>query len=200
MTPQPRAMHDHPRPFCGQGCPAFGDVWAKYPSTADWEAHVRERQPPRVPRTAAGRALLNEGIDATFGTIAREEWTAAVIAIEDEMEQLARVPREAHRLMMPPHPGDVYRQSALCSCGNWQWDGDSTVLDYRAVLHDHAAHAALTAAPADTSSILGAWEVIEREYPPATVARLRAVLVEAAPHKVVKFVEVIEEITEDEIK
>jgi hypothetical protein len=45
-----------------------------------------------------------------------------------------------HRLLMPPHPGGVYRQSALCSCGEWQWDGDSDILDYQRVLYDHTQH------------------------------------------------------------
>ena len=28
-------MHDHPRPFCGEGCPAYGDLFAKYPTNSD---------------------------------------------------------------------------------------------------------------------------------------------------------------------
>jgi hypothetical protein len=52
-----------------------------------------------------------------------------------------------HELLMPPHPGSVYQQSALCSCGDWQWDSDSITLDYKAVLLDHRQHA-LAASPA----------------------------------------------------
>lgn len=28
----------------------------------------------------------------------------------------------AHRLMLPPHADGFYISSALCNCGDWQWD------------------------------------------------------------------------------
>ena len=50
---------------------------------------------------------------------------------------------ERHRLLMPPHPGEVYQSSALCSCGGWQYDEDSfgaLTNEYRAVLREHTVH------------------------------------------------------------
>jgi hypothetical protein len=46
---------------------------------------------------------------------------------------------------MPPHPGSVYMSSALCSCGEWQYDTDTEwglVSAYRDVLCNHTVHAA----------------------------------------------------------
>lgn len=48
-----------------------------------------------------------------------------------------------HRLLTPPHPGGVYLSSALCSCGEWQFDADSPgdlFNKYRAILREHTAH------------------------------------------------------------
>lgn len=50
----------------------------------------------------------------------------------------------SHRLLMPPHPGGFYLSSALCSCGDWQYDADSEGdlnAAYRDVLRAHTAHA-----------------------------------------------------------
>lgn len=53
-------------------------------------------------------------------------------------------PREnRHALLMPPHPGEVYATSALCSCGEFQYDADSPgdlTNRYLDVLRQHAAH------------------------------------------------------------
>lgn len=48
-----------------------------------------------------------------------------------------------HRLLMPPHPGEIYQSSALCSCGDWQYDADSfsSLLDaYKDILRLHTLH------------------------------------------------------------
>ena len=49
-----------------------------------------------------------------------------------------------HRLLMPPHPGDVFAASALCSCGEWQFDSGSfeaLVREYGLILREHTRHA-----------------------------------------------------------
>ena len=48
-----------------------------------------------------------------------------------------------HKLLMPPHPGDTYRASALCSCGDWQYEASTAAMlsmNYRIVMHDHTRH------------------------------------------------------------
>ncbi len=48
-----------------------------------------------------------------------------------------------HRLLMPPHPGEIYNSSALCSCGRWQFDSVNNynlMKQYRRVLEDHTGH------------------------------------------------------------
>jgi hypothetical protein len=106
------------------------------------------------PRTEAGRRLLarkhpsvsadGSGRLPAFMWREYDEDIAAILAIEEEAARTATPSSEEaeHRLLMPPHPGGVYLSSALCSCGEWQWDGDSLPLDYRLVLRDHTAHAA----------------------------------------------------------
>jgi len=89
------------------------------------------------PRTKAGRRLL-----ATISEY--DDFFGAVLDIEDEaarldVERLSGV----HRLLMPPHPNDVWHASALCSCGEWQYDEESPEAlgrGYRDILRAHAAH------------------------------------------------------------
>lgn len=50
---------------------------------------------------------------------------------------------ELHKLLMPPHPGGVYISSALCSCGEWQYDSVNAynlTSAYRQVLKSHTDH------------------------------------------------------------
>lgn len=50
---------------------------------------------------------------------------------------------ELHKLLMPPHPGNVYTASALCTCGGWQYDADTPSYlyrEYRIILTEHTAH------------------------------------------------------------
>lgn len=90
---------------------------------------------PEAPVTAAGRAFLREpfrieGLSRPIADYIRD--------IEAEARGEAR-----HRLLLPPHPGGVYLASALCSCGEWQWDADSEGRlfgQYQAVLRDFTAH------------------------------------------------------------
>ncbi len=50
-----------------------------------------------------------------------------------------------HTLLWPPHPGGVYESSALCSCGEWQFDSGSPGAlfnETRLILSEHTAHRA----------------------------------------------------------
>jgi hypothetical protein len=50
---------------------------------------------------------------------------------------------DLHTLLMPPHPGNVYNASALCSCGKWQFDSPSENQlfgNYGSILRGHAIH------------------------------------------------------------
>ena len=50
-----------------------------------------------------------------------------------------------HTVLWPPHPGDVYQSSSLCSCGEWQYDADTPgdlFNETRAVQRDWTRHVA----------------------------------------------------------
>lgn len=51
---------------------------------------------------------------------------------------------ELHKLLMPPHlDGSIYSSSALCSCGEWQYDADTPhelYILYRYILKEHTDH------------------------------------------------------------
>jgi len=75
--------------------------------------------------------------DAAIGTLSCVHWPAP------EQAAQAEPGHELHRLLWPPHPGDAYLSSALCSCGEYQYDADTGTDLFNAmrdVLSDWTAH------------------------------------------------------------
>lgn len=73
---------------------------------------------------------------------------------------------DLHKLLMPPHPGDVFHSSALCSCGSWQYDSVNQYNlynNYRYILSDHTYHIRSEIAFKDQQALDRSREVI-KEY------------------------------------
>lgn len=76
------------------------------------------------------------------------------------LAERATVPERLHRLLMPPHPGEVYNSSALCSCGDFQYDADSPgdlSSRYGDILRTHTEHVHAATVPAPVTPYLQAF-------------------------------------------
>ena len=93
------------------------------------EAEAILRELPEDESRAAAADVL-----ARFGGYGRGYWSDededALVALRAALASSPApagldVERSLHSLMWPPHPGDGYVCSALCSCGEWQFDSGS---------------------------------------------------------------------------